>query len=42
MLLYNMLLAAWIMLPERTLLQKSLEGCRIRLRLTRTASPAQS
>lgn len=28
MLLYNVLLAAWLMLPERTL-----EACRIRLRL---------
>jgi hypothetical protein len=33
MLLYNMVLAAWILLPERTLLQKSLQTCRIRLRL---------
>ena len=30
MLLYNLVLAAWIMLPERTLLQKSLQACRIR------------
>ena len=32
MLLYNVVLAAWLMLPEHTLLRKSLQACRIRLR----------
>jgi hypothetical protein len=36
MLLYNMVLAAWLMLPERTVLRRG------RLRFSRTASPAQS
>jgi hypothetical protein len=41
MLLYNVALAAWIMLPERGLLQKSLQAYRGRLRHSRIASPAQ-
>jgi hypothetical protein len=41
MLLYNVALTAWIMLPERTLLQKSLRTCQERLRLSRIVSPAR-
>jgi hypothetical protein len=37
MLLYNVALTAWTMLPER----KSLMACRGRLGLSRTANPAQ-
>ncbi len=40
MLLYNVALTAWIMLPERGLLEKSLLACRGRL--GRNANPAQS
>jgi hypothetical protein len=42
MLLYNVALTAWIMLPERGLLEKSLLACRGRLGLARTINPAQS
>ena len=42
MLLYNVALTAWIMLPERSLLEKSLQACRERLRLPRVVTPAQS
>jgi hypothetical protein len=42
MLLYNVALTAWIMLPERTLLQKSLQACRGRLHPSTTARLVQS
>lgn len=38
MLLYNVVLAAWIMLPERGLLEKSLRACRGGLSLSRVAN----
>jgi hypothetical protein len=41
MLLYNVALTAWIMLPERDLLEKSLLACRGRLGLPRNATAAQ-
>jgi hypothetical protein len=42
MLLYNVVLAAWIMLPERGLWEKSLQACRGRLSLSRAANRTQA
>jgi hypothetical protein len=42
MLLYNVALAAWIMLPQRFLPRKSLQASRGRLRLSRNLKPVQS
>ncbi len=38
MFLYHVALTAWIMLPQPTLLQKSLQACSGRLGLTRNAA----
>jgi hypothetical protein len=42
MLLYNVVLAAWILLPERCLLEKSIQACRGRLSLSRAANRTQA